>query len=110
MNDAALWAAIALAASGTYLLRLFGMLAGARRGDGERRFGRLFEPVGPALIAAFLWVEIVPARSLPDWPHLALQLIAFGAALWVKQRTLNLGVALLSGLLAYAALLAAFAP
>jgi branched-subunit amino acid transport protein len=109
MNDTALWVAIALAASGTYLLRLAGMLAGARQGDGERRFGRLFEPVGPALIAAFLWVEVIPVHGPPDWPRLALQLAAFGVALGVKRRTRNLGVALLSGLLAYAALLAVFA-
>jgi branched-subunit amino acid transport protein len=109
MNAAALWTAIALAAAGTYLLRLVGMLAGARQSDGERRFGRLFEPVGPALIAAFLWVELIPAHDLPDWPRLALQLLAFGVALWVKHRSRNLGVALLSGLFAYAALLTTFA-
>lgn len=97
--------AIVLAAVGTYLLRLTGMLAGARQADGERRISRIFEPVGPALIAAFLWVELIPAHTPPDWPRLALQLVALAAALWIKRRSRNLGVALLGGLLVYAALL-----
>ncbi|MEJ2629939.1 MAG: AzlD domain-containing protein [Acidihalobacter sp.] len=99
------WLTIGLAAAGTYLLRLTGMLAGARQSDGESRVNRIFEPVGPALIAAFLWVELIPAHTLPNWPLLVLQVIALSAALWIKHRTRNLGIALLAGLLVYAALL-----
>lgn len=105
MNDAALWIAVGLTAVGTYLLRLIGMLAGARRADAERRFARVFEPVGPALIAAFLWVSVIPSQAAPDWRRLALQLLAFAVALGVRRLTRNLGVALLAGLAAYAALL-----
>jgi branched-subunit amino acid transport protein len=99
------WLTIGLAAAGTYLLRLTGMLAGARQSDGERRVNRIFEPVGPALIAAFLWVELIPAHTLPNWPLLLLQVIALSAALWIKRRTRNLGIALLAGLFAYGVLL-----
>lgn len=106
MTDTRVWIAIALAAAGTYLLRLAGMLAGHRQADGEQRFGRTFEPVGPALIAAFLWVSVIPAQALPNWTQLGLQLVAFGVALWMKRRLANLGLALLAGLAVYAALLA----
>ncbi|WP_156782637.1 AzlD domain-containing protein [Acidihalobacter yilgarnensis] len=91
----------------TYAIRLAGTWLAGAAARSEHRLGRLFEPAGPALIAAFVVVSLVPVGHTPALAPLGGELLSMGLALWVQRLSGQLWSGMLVGLVAYGLWLAA---
>ncbi|AOV17273.1 hypothetical protein BJI67_09530 [Acidihalobacter aeolianus] len=88
-------------AVGTYAIRLAGAWLVGSAVRGEHRLGRLFEPAGAALIAAFAVVSLVPAGHAPVAATLGGELLSLVVALWLQRLSGQLWVGMLAGLATY---------
>ena len=98
--------AVLLVAAGTYLMRLLPLHLALR---GRRKFttGALSEALnmaGPALIAAFLVVSVLPPQQQIATGELLKRSTALLAVLLAQHRWANLGASVAVGVAAYALL------
>jgi len=100
-------AAVLIVAAGTYLMRLLPLCLSLYRRAPRAAPGGTLSLAGPALLASFLVVSLVPAQQQLAVSELMRRLLSLLVVLIVQKKWSNIGAAVLAGMLAYALQLAA---